>query len=116
MTRRIWLSTAITLAAVLFRPRPVRATTMVRMSLEQLSQASSVIVRGHVVSAETRWNSDHTRIMTFTTVAVDQTMKGSPGATIVVQQLGGTVGNRHVYVPGSARLAPQASYLLFLEP
>lgn len=110
------LCTALALAASLFPVARARGTTMVRMSLEQLSQASSVIVRGHVVSAESHWNAAHTRIMTYTMVAVDQAMKGSPGATVVVQQLGGTVGNRHVYVPGSARLEPQASYLLFLEP
>ena len=50
--------------------RPCRATTLVRLSLEQLSQASTHVVRGHAVRQESRWNPEHTRIVTLTTVAV----------------------------------------------
>lgn len=95
---------------------PAGATTLVRMSLSQLSQASSTIIQGHVVSQETRWNASHTRIMTFTTVQLDQSLKGQPPSTLVIEQLGGTVGNFHVRVPGTALLRPQAAYVLFLEP
>lgn len=95
---------------------PAAATTLVRMSLSQLSQASSTIIQGHVVSQEMRWNAAHTRIMTFTTVQLDQTLKGQPPSTLVIEQPGGTVGNFHVRVPGTAFLRAQASYVLFLEP
>src|SRR5712692_5436265 len=77
------------------------ATTLVRLSLEQLTEASSAIVRGRVVSQESRWNPHHTRIVTFTTLAVAETMKGAPGSTVVVEQLGGTVGNIRVHVSGT---------------
>ena len=95
---------------------PAAATTLVRMSLSQLSQASSTIVQGHVVSQEMRWNAAHTRIMTITTVQRDQTLKGWPPSTLVIEQPGGTVGNFHVRVPGAALLRAQAAYVLFLEP
>lgn len=95
---------------------PAGATTLVRMSLSQLSQASSTIIQGHVLSAEARWNQNHTRIMTFTTIALDQTLKGQAPSTLTIEQPGGTIGNFHVHVPGTAYLRPQTEYILFLEP
>ncbi len=96
--------------------RPARATTLVRMSLEQLSQASTAILRGHVLSQESRWNDRHTQIVTLTMVAVDQAVKGHPPSTVVIEQLGGTVGNIRSRVAGTVHFYPQADYLLFLEP
>ncbi len=96
--------------------RPCRATTLVRLSLEQLSQASTHVVRGHAVRQESRWNPEHTRIVTLTTVAVDQVFKGRGASTVVIEQLGGTVGHIRSYVPGTVRFFPLTDYVLFLEP
>jgi hypothetical protein len=104
------------MAVASFCARPAESTTLVRMTLEQLSQASSEIIRGHVVSQESRWNPEHTRIMTFTTIALDQTLKGRPPSTLVIEQPGGMVGNLHVFVAGTVRFHPQTDYMLFLEP
>lgn len=95
---------------------PAGATTLVRMSLSQLAQASSVIVQGEVVAQTVRLNASHTRIMTYTTVQVEKALKGKPPSTIVIEQPGGTVGNFHVRVPGAAFLRPHTQYVLFLEP
>jgi hypothetical protein len=93
----------------------VGATTLVRLSLDQLTQASTDIVRGHVVRQETRWTPEHTEIETLTTIAVDQAIKGQPQTTLVIRQLGGTVGNIRSHVAGTAHFRPQTDYLLFLE-
>jgi hypothetical protein len=93
----------------------VSATTLVRMSLEQLAQASTEIIRGHVVSQQTLWNPEHTRIYTYTTLALDQTYKGNPPSLLVVQQPGGKIGNVHVFVAGTVQFHAQAGYVLFLE-
>jgi hypothetical protein len=94
----------------------LRATTLVRMSLDQLAQASSAIIRGRVVSQETRWNPRHTQILTYTTIAVGQTLKGTPPSRLVIEQIGGKVGNLRSYVPGTARIQAETDYVLFLEP
>ncbi|HZP00128.1 MAG TPA: hypothetical protein VFD30_07530 [Terriglobia bacterium] len=94
----------------------LRATTLVRLSLEQLTQASTAIVQGRVVSQESRWNPEHTRILTYTTIAVNQPIKGNPPATLVIEQPGGKIGNIHTFVAGSVRFRPQIEYMLFLEP
>jgi hypothetical protein len=92
------------------------ATTPVRMSLEQLSQLASDIVRGHVVSLETRWNESNTQIVTLTTIAVGQRIKGRAPVTVVVEQPGGTLGNIRSRVPGTVQFHQGEDYVLFLEP
>jgi hypothetical protein len=91
------------------------ATTLVRMSLDQLAEASTEIIRGHVVSQETLWNPGHTRIYTYTTLALEQTYKGHPPSLLVVQQPGGRIGHMQVFVAGTIHFHPQAGYVLFLE-
>lgn len=94
---------------------PAAATTLVRMSLSQLAQASSAIVQGRVVAQTTRTDAGGTRVYTYTTVQTEKALKGQPPATITIQQPGGTVGNFHVRVPGTALLRPGTQYVLFLE-
>jgi hypothetical protein len=110
--RAIFLAAAL----VFWLAQPAGATTLVRMSLSQLVQASSTIVQGQVVAQTTRVNESHTRIMTYTTIQVEKALKGQPSSTIIIEQPGGTVRNVHVHVPGTAYLRPQTQYVLFLEP
>jgi len=94
---------------------PLSATTLVRMSLDQIAEASTEIIRGHVVSQRTLWNPQHTRIYTYTTFALDQTYKGNPPSSPVIQQPGGTIGKVRTFVAGSVQFHAQAGYMLFLE-
>jgi hypothetical protein len=91
------------------------ATTLVRMSLDQLAETSTEIIRGHVVSQETLWNPGHTRIYTYTTFALEQTYKGNPPSLLVVQQPGGTINKVRVFVAGTVQFHAQTGYVLFLE-
>jgi hypothetical protein len=93
-----------------------QATTLVHLSLEQLSQASSEIVRGRVIGQEARWNSSHTRILTFTTIEIERTLKGTPRHLMVIEQPGGSMGNIRVRVAGTVSFRAGSSYFLFLEP
>ncbi len=94
----------------------MRASTLVPMSLDQLTQASSDIVQGQIARQMCRWNESHTQILTLTSIAVEQVYKGNPPATVVIEQLGGAVGNMTVFVPGEMTFQPQGEYVLFLEP
>lgn len=91
------------------------ATSLVRLSLEQLTEASSAVLQGHVISQTSQWNAQHTEIITLTTLAVDQNLKGNTADVVTVEQLGGTVGRLRVAVPGTMHFYPQARYELFLE-
>ncbi len=107
---------ATVLVGVIVSISPARATTMVSMSMEQLTQASSDIVQARVVNQVSGWNATHTQIVTITTLAVVQTLKGNAPSTVQVRQLGGSVGNMTVSVPGDIAFRPQGEYVLFLEP
>jgi hypothetical protein len=91
------------------------ATTLMRMSLDQLAEASTEIVRGRVISQETLWNPGHTRIYTYTTLALEQSYKGNPPSSLVVQQPGGRIGKVQVFVAGTVQFHAQVGYVLFLE-
>ena len=95
---------------------PVGATTMVSLSMEQLTQASSDIVEGQVASQISEWNAAHTQIVTITTFKVVQTLKGRAANNLRVRLLGGTVGHVTVTVPGQVTFRPKREYILFLEP
>ncbi|MGA2609102.1 MAG: hypothetical protein ABSH01_16800 [Terriglobia bacterium] len=107
---------ATVLLGVMASISPARATTMVSMSMEQLTQASSDIVQARVVNQVSEWNATHTQIVTITTLEVSQTLKGNAPSTVQIRQLGGTVGNMTVSVPGDVAFRPQGEYVLFLEP
>ncbi len=107
---------ATVLVGVMISISPALATTMVSMSMEQLTQASSDIVQARVVNQISAWNATHTQIVTITTLEVSQTLKGNAASTVQIRQLGGTVGNMTVSVPGDVALRPQSEYVLFLEP
>ncbi len=113
MRRLVW---AAVLAGVMAAITPAHATTMVSMSIEQLTQASSDIVQARVVSQECGWNAARTQIVTITTLAVSESLRGKAASTVRVRQLGGTVGNLTVSIPGDVVFRLQGEYVVFLEP
>ena len=115
MKMREWIIATLIAGGWMLSP-PARATTLVSMSLDQLTQASSKIVQGRVVSQVSAWNAAHTQILTVTTLQVSEVFKGSSSSTVEVEQWGGTVGNFKMYVPGEATFLPAADYVVFLEP
>jgi hypothetical protein len=70
---------------------PAHATIMQLMEVEDLTRRSSDVFYGQVISTETYWNADHTRIHTRIRVRVDEALKGSRSRSEIVNvtQLGG---------------------------
>jgi hypothetical protein len=69
------------------------ATSMIRLSMEQLSQVAETIVLGTVANQVSAWNDQRTAIYTDVTVAVEEAIKGSPGAAVTFRVAGGVVGD-----------------------
>ncbi|MGH9376808.1 MAG: hypothetical protein ACRD1J_11710, partial [Terriglobia bacterium] len=114
MNAKVKLTCAV-FALGVFLAGQASGTTLVRLSLDQLTQASSDVLQGHVVNQISQWNPAHTEIVTLTTISVDQNVKGNTPATVVVEQLGGTIGHLHVNVPATVHFLPGARYELFLQ-
>lgn len=115
MRMRAWVFAGM-VASCFLMVWPARATTLVSMSLDQLTQASSDVVQAHVINQVSRWNDSHTQVLTITTFAVTQTYKGGASTRVEIEQLGGTIGNMRVFVPGDVAFRTLEDYVLFLEP
>lgn len=92
------------------------ATTVVPMSVERLTQASSRVVVGQAEDSWTEWNPQHTIIYTKTRFRVTDTLKGEAATTIVVKQLGGRAAHYEQKVDGVRPLNRGESAVLFVHP
>jgi hypothetical protein len=107
---------AISATVLLACATAASATTVVPMSLEELTRAASDVVEARAVSSRSAWNPQHTLIYTYTTFQVTRGLKGSVAQTITVKQLGGTAGGYMQKVAGVHHPQAGEEALLFLRP
>jgi hypothetical protein len=91
----------------------LRATTLARLSLDQLAAAADGVARVRCVGAESRWEDG--AIWTVTTFDVIETLKGSFPAQIAVRLPGGKVGHLTAAVDGTPKFSPGEQAVVFLE-
>jgi len=107
----------IALAALLAVP-PAHSTTLIRMSVAQMTLAAHLVIRARCLSNSTSWDAGE--IWTFTSFAVEETWKGARNANsdpyISVRLLGGTTGTLTSTVSGIPRFVAGEEVVLFLEP
>jgi len=92
------------------------ATTVLPMSIESLTGASSHVVEGVSMQTWSQWNPPHTMILTYTKFQVQRTLKGQAPPMLIVKQLGGRVGAVIQKVAGVRHLQPGEQAVLFLRP
>ena len=93
--------------------RAIRATTLARLSLDQLAVAADAVARVRCVTVESRWENG--AIWTVTTFEVLETMKGDLPAEIKARLPGGHVGHLTASVDGTPNFSPGEEAVLFLE-
>jgi len=106
---------AVFLALMIVAPL-AQATQVLYKSPQQLGTESALVVRGEVTGVRSYWNQSGTKILTRTSISVDDTYKGASGRSINIVQLGGVVGDVRVTVHGALSWSPGEEVLLFLEP
>jgi hypothetical protein len=96
----------------------VPATTLQRLSDDELIDGASLIVTGHCRSMESRWVGR--TLVTLVTLEVDDTWKGEKRGEVTVVVPGGIDLDRPVPVtvtyPGAPVFRPDESALVFLQP
>lgn len=94
---------------------PTEATTAIMLSDSELIVHSRLIVSGRVLSMTS--DSDAAgMVWTYVEVHTDRVLRGAlPERTIVLKQLGGTIGGRGVRIVGQADFTPGERVLLYLS-
>lgn len=92
----------------------VRATTIEKLSLEEMTYLAQRIVRARCISNSSFWAEGE--IWTSTSLEVLETLKGPTTNRIEVRLLGGTVGGLDASVSGVPRFREGDEVVLFLEP
>jgi hypothetical protein len=100
------------LSALLFLPA-IRATTLVRLSLDQLAAGSDAVARVRFLRAESRWENGS--IWTVTTFDVVENLKGQLPGQIEVHLPGGRVGHLTSTVEGTPKFNPGSEAVVFLQ-
>ena len=90
-----------------------RATTLARLSLDQLAAGSDAVARVRYAGAESRWENGS--IWTVTTFDVVENMKGKLPLKIEVRLPGGRVGHLTSSVEGAPRFHPADDAVVFLQ-
>jgi len=91
------------------------ATSIIPISLEQLSKRADLVVEARAINSHSEWNAQHTDIYTFTRFAVTKTLKGASTKEVTVRQLGGKVGHIRQTVAGVRGWQPGEESVLFLR-
>ena len=94
---------------------PLCATSIQRLSLEELVAKAQTIVEGNVVGANTYRSADAKLILTTYTFEVQESLKGSAGKTVTLTTVGGRIGNTVLRVSGMPVFQPGEKAVLFLE-
>ena len=91
----------------------LHATTLARLSLDQLARAADSVARVRCVSAVSEWEDGS--IWTVTTFDVVETIKGNLPARVSVRLPGGHVGHLTAMVDGTPKFTQGGSAIVFLE-
>ena len=91
---------------ILWMATNAEATTMVPLSIDQMVDLSSTVVRGKVTNVWTEPDAKTHTVWTYAQVEVDKVFKGNMGTDIlVVEQPGGTWGTTDTLVESVARFS-----------
>lgn len=93
----------------------VKATIMQRLEVEELARNSTDVFHGQIVSTQTYWNAEHTRIYTGVNVRINESFKGFArrGETVRVVQLGGEKDSFKTDYAGRPEFTAGESVVLF---
>jgi len=100
-------------AAMLSMVAAIRATTLARMSLDQLAAAADAVARLRCAGSESHWENG--AIWTVTTFEVVESMKGTLPPQVTVRLPGGRAGHLTATVDGTPRFIAGDEAIVFLE-
>ena len=92
-----------------------QATTLQRLTFEELTDSSDMIVTGKVTRTWTAWDASRHYIWTHYEVEVASTQKGAPATTVQLSEPGGTAEGMSMTIAGTSKYNVGEEVLLFLN-
>jgi hypothetical protein len=92
-----------------------RASTLIRRSLPELARDAEFIFVGRCESRASHYNDDRSLILTAYRFRVDRVLKGRPTTGLVLDELGGMVGDRGMTVAGTPEHQVGEEVLVFVH-
>jgi hypothetical protein len=95
MLRRV-CGTCLSLITLILVPAAPSATTVRPLTFDELVAEAQAIIRCQVVDVRSEWRrrGEEAYIVTLVTVSVERTLKGRPSPQLLLEFLGGTIGDR----------------------
>jgi hypothetical protein len=88
------------------------ASRLIPRTLPELAAGAEILFIGRCESVSCHWNDDHSLILTANRFRVSRALKGNPGSTFTVEELGGQVGSTILQVSDAPRFTPGEEVLL----
>ncbi len=113
--RRTLLAAPWCLLVFLAMPQAVDATSAIYVTPVEQARLSTAVGVATIGRSEVRVHPEWKRPITDTTVHVAEVVVGAAPETLVIEQIGGTIDNQRLVVPGDARFEVGERCLLFLR-
>jgi hypothetical protein len=95
---------------------PLSASQFVQLSFDQVAREATYVVRGHVENTWSAWDDAHEVIFTYATLRVSHYFGETTGPdTLVVREVGGTVGDYTQEAIGFPMIRRGEEVVLFLS-
>jgi hypothetical protein len=109
---------ALALALLLLSPAASFATTVIPPTFQELVREAELVFEAEVIDTKSRISAerDHELIVTDVYFRVSKVLKGSVGASAILEFLGGTVGDRTFTVEGVPRFKVGDRDVIFAAP
>ena len=101
------------LLAVIFSWGTAHATTLARLTLDQLSASADAVARLRCESSESRWQGGE--IWTVVRFSVIESLKGDLPSQVTVRVPGGRIGHIAATIEGTPKFVPGSQAVVFLQ-
>src|SRR5438046_1724310 len=108
-------SLSLALIAAVLLATPLHATITRAVAFDRKVDDAQSIILGTCVSQESRWDSAHRFIVTYSTFDVEKTLKGFPAQRVTIVTPGGTVGSIHQDTIGVPRFRENEQHVVFVR-
>jgi hypothetical protein len=115
MFRDIRSPGALLISALIIMVQIAAASDLPRLSFNEMTDSSELVVSGTVTRTWADWDSDHKYVWTHYELAVSATHKGATGRTVDIAEPGGQVNGVGMSISGAAGYGVGENVLVFLS-